>query len=107
MTILQHASYCLVLLASTVSAEGLTQFECQAHVAGKPVAFHLALDDATLFAKVDAVIAPATYTASHVKFRPAVEGPVFLMGRSTGRLLIMDAKGITLGIGRCTSGPMA
>lgn len=107
MTVLQHASCCLVLLASTVSATGLTQFECQAQIGGKPVAFHLALDDATTLVKVDAVIAPATYTASHVKFRPAVHGPVFLMGRRTGRLLVMNDKGISLGAGRCTAVTLA
>ena len=106
MNRLQHASCWFALLAGTACAEGLTRFQCQTQIGGKSLVFQLALDDATLFVQMDADRAPATYTASHVKFRPAGNGPVFLMGRVTGRLLLTDANGATLGVGRCTAGPI-
>ena len=46
---------------------------------------------------------PADYTASHIRIRLTLDGPVLTIGRATGRALLLDRSGTPMGSGRCES----
>lgn len=75
--------------------------DCRAALGGTQVRWEVELHDSLPLAVVDGEDAPADYAASHARVRLAASGPSLLIGRVTGRLVISDGAGLTLGSGRC------
>lgn len=96
---------CIILGSVSPVAAGVgapTTLDCRATLENTPVRWEVELHGSLPIAVVDGVDAPADYAASHARVRLAASGPSLLIGRVTGRLVISDAAGLTLGSGQCT-----
>lgn len=76
--------------------------DCRAVLGSAPVRWQVELHDALPLAVVDGEDVPAAYAPSHATLRLAASGPSLFIGRATGRLVISDGAGATLGRGQCS-----
>ena len=79
--------------------------DCQLAAENSNTHWTVELDSSIPIAVLDDHDHPAEYSNEHIQIRLALEGPVITIGRASGRLLLSDAHGKTMGTGRC--GPLA
>lgn len=76
--------------------------DCRAALGSTQVRWEIELHDSLPLAVVDGDDTPADYAASHARVRLAAGGPSLVIGRVSGRLVISDSAGLTLGSGQCS-----
>ena len=90
------------------ASEPLTgSLRCSVELDSRTVNWNIELDHRTLLAHVDGLEVPAKYSASHAQLQLHQDDRSVVIGRQTGRLLLVAPDGRTLAYGRCVAGIQA
>ena len=79
----------------------LGALDCRMSTEQKTTAWIVELDASIPIAVLDDNDLPAEYSNNHIQIKMAFDGPTLTIGRETGRLLLSDQQGKTMGSGRC------
>jgi hypothetical protein len=76
--------------------------ECKTNSGTTATSWQIRLDGSSKQAVVDEKAFAAAYTPSHARILLSTAGPALFIGRTSGRLVVSNTEGRTLGVGQCT-----